>query len=64
MGKTSSAVKRKYNAKAYDSITFNVPKGGKDELKAFAAKQEESMAGLLWRLVQQEMKNVENNADD
>lgn len=35
MGKTSSAVKDRYNAKAYDSICVRVPK---DMAKAFRAK--------------------------
>jgi len=33
MGKTSAAVKRKYNNKAYDRIEINVPKGEKQILQ-------------------------------
>lgn len=36
MGKTSSAVKDRYNAKAYDEIKVRVPKGQKDEIKSHA----------------------------
>lgn len=36
MGKTSSAVKDKYNAKAYDEIKVRVFKGKKAEIKAIA----------------------------
>ena len=36
MGKTSSAVKRRYNDKAYDRIEVSVPKGEKEEIKAAA----------------------------
>lgn len=33
MSKTSSAVKDRYNAKAYDRITFRVPKGEKEKIE-------------------------------
>lgn len=33
MGKTSSSVKDKYNAKAYDDIRVRLPKGERDWLK-------------------------------
>lgn len=36
MGKTSSKVKDRYNAKVYDHITLRVPKGEKDRIKAHA----------------------------
>ena len=36
MGKTSSTVKDRYNAKAYDEIKVRVSKGQKDEIKAHA----------------------------
>ena len=36
MGKTSSAVKDRYNAKAYDEIKIRVPKGQKDLIQAHA----------------------------
>ncbi|MEG1519623.1 MAG: antitoxin [Clostridia bacterium] len=32
MGKTSSAVKKKYNVAHYDKIEFSVPKGDKEKL--------------------------------
>ena len=38
-GKTSTASKAKYNAKAYDEIKVRVHKGEKDEIKAFAASR-------------------------
>ena len=38
MGKTSAAVKNRYNSKAYDRIAVIVPKGDKDRLKEHAAK--------------------------
>ena len=36
MGKTSSVVKDRYNAKAYDEIKVRVEKGQKEEIKAHA----------------------------
>ena len=38
-GKTSTASKAKYNAKAYDESKVRVHKGEKDEIKAFAASR-------------------------
>lgn len=49
MGKTSSAVKDKYNAKAYDQIQFRVKKGRKAELQAHAASRGESLNAFLCR---------------
>jgi predicted HicB family RNase H-like nuclease len=36
MGKTSAAVKNKYNEKAYDRINLVVPKGQKAKIKEYA----------------------------
>ena len=36
MGKTSAAVKNRYNAKAYDRVGLVLPKGYKDTLKDHA----------------------------
>lgn len=38
MAKTSSAVKNRYNDKAYDRVTVIVPKGEKNKLKSHADK--------------------------
>ncbi len=57
MGKTSSAVKNRYNAKAYDAIPLRVPKGRKAEIKAFADAQGESVNGFLNRLIAEAMNN-------
>ena len=40
MGKTSSAVKDRYNSKAYDEIKVRVTKGQKEMIKAHAAKKD------------------------
>ena len=47
MGKTSSAVKNRYNAKAYDQIPVRVPKGRKADVEAYAKTQGESVNGLI-----------------
>jgi hypothetical protein len=44
---TSSAVKQKYNEKAYDQILFAVPKGVRNEFKAACEAAGESMASVL-----------------
>lgn len=40
MGKTSSVVKDRYNAKAYDEIKVRVEKGQKEAIKAHADKHD------------------------
>lgn len=47
MGKTSSAVKNRYNAKAYDQLPIRVPKGRKADIDAYAKAQGESVNGLV-----------------
>jgi predicted HicB family RNase H-like nuclease len=51
MGKTSSAVKARYNAKAYDEMKTRVPKGRKAEIQAHAEKQGESLNGFVVRAI-------------
>ncbi len=43
MGKTSSAVKNRYNAKAYDQLPIRLPKGQKATVEAAAADVGESV---------------------
>jgi len=55
MGKTSSAVKNRYNAKAYDQLPIRIPKGQKATVQAAADKAGESVnqytnAALLARM--------------
>lgn len=56
MGKTSSAVKDRYNAKAYDEIKVRVPKGHKDVVKAYAEKHRESLNGFIQRAIDETME--------
>ena len=56
MGKTSSAVKDKYNAKAYDEIKVRVFKGNKDKIKTHAESMGESVNGFINRAIDEAMK--------
>ena len=47
MGKTSSKVKDRYNAKAYDELKIRVPKGRKADIEAYAKDHSESVNGLV-----------------
>lgn len=56
MGKTSSKVKDRYNAKAYDELKIRVSKGNKDIIKAHAAEQGESLNGFVNRAIDETIK--------
>lgn len=53
MGKTSSAVKNRYNAKAYDQLPIRVPKGRKGTIEEYAKKEGISINGLVNRLLRE-----------
>ncbi len=55
MGRTSSTVKNRYNAKAYDRIQIVVPKGRKQAVEAHAASKGESVNGLVNGLLRADM---------
>ena len=55
VGKTSNAVKDRYNAKAYDDIRVRVPKGDKEKIQAFAEAQGETVNGFINRLIAEAM---------
>ncbi len=56
MGKTSSAVKDRYNAKAYDEIKVRVPKGRKEQINAHAEARGESLNGFIKRAIEEALK--------
>lgn len=56
MGKTSSAVKDKYNAKAYEEFKVRVFKGQKDKIKAHAESRGESVNGFIVRAIEAQME--------
>lgn len=70
MSRTSSAVKNRYNAKAYDRIQLVVPKGRKEAVEAHARAKGESVNGLVNELLRGDMglseaewKQGENTSD-
>lgn len=54
--KTSSVVKDRYNAKAYDEIKVRVAKGRKLSVKAHAAERGESVNGFIGRAIEETME--------
>jgi uncharacterized protein (DUF1778 family) len=62
MSKTSSAVKNKYNEKAYDRIALVVKKGEKEIISAHASRMGESTNGFITRAIF-ELIEKEKNAD-
>lgn len=55
MGKTSSAVKNRYNAKAYDRIILAVPKGEKEQYQKHAQQKSMSLTALIRELLKKDM---------
>lgn len=63
MSKTSSAVKNRYNDKAYDRINLTVPKGDKDKIKAHAEKYDGgSVNGFIQRAIREAIERDSQNA--
>ncbi len=62
MGKTSSKVKDKYNAKVYDELKVRVHKGDKDKIKAHAESQGESVNGFINRAIDETMQRDGSDA--
>ena len=56
MGKTSNAVKDRYNAKAYDDLRIRVPKGQKDAIKAHSEARGESVNAFVGRAISETME--------
>lgn len=64
MGRTSSIVKDRYNAKAYDEIKVRVDKGHKVEIQAHAAALGESLNGFIGRAIDETMERDGSGAAD
>lgn len=56
MGKTSSAVKNRYNDKTYDRINLTVYKGEKAIISEHAEKRGESVNGFIQRAIKETME--------
>ena len=61
MGRTSSAVKDRYNAKAYDEIKVRVNKGKKNAIKAHADSRGESVNSFIGRAIDEAMARDSEN---
>ncbi len=60
MGKTSTASKNKYNAKAYDQLRIVVKKGQREIIKAHAESKGLSVNGYINKLIAEDMeKNID-----
>lgn len=57
-GKTSTASKAKYNAKAYDEIKIRVHKGEKEEIKAFASSRGMSLNEFITAAIANAMNHA------
>lgn len=55
MGKTSAAVKYKYNSKAYDRLAISVKKGDRERIKSHAEHSGESLNAYVTRLIYTDM---------
>lgn len=56
MGKTSSKVKDRYNAKTYEEIKVRVYKGEKVKIKVHAEQRGESVNGFIKRAIDETME--------
>lgn len=61
MGKTSSAVKNRYNSKAYDKLGIMIKKGSKDRYKAYAEQQGKSLTSLIVELLERDILEHSSN---
>ena len=53
---TSTAVKRRYNDKAYDRIVITVKKGNAEKLSTYAASRGESRNAFILRAIEETMR--------
>lgn len=58
--KTSSAVKQRYNEKAYDRLAIAIPKGRKQAVEAHASTKGQSVNGLVNALLRADMGLTED----
>ena len=56
VSKAQQRAQNKWIAKAYDRINLTVPKGRKDEIKAHAEAQGESVNGFIGRAIDETME--------
>lgn len=49
---------KKYNEKAYDEIKVRVKKGSKDIIQKYAESRNETVNGMINRLIEKEIPNI------
>lgn len=54
-GKTSTASRNKYNAKAYDRLNLVVPKGQREQIQEYAKEHGMSLNGYINSLIKADM---------
>ena len=64
MGKTSSAVKDRYNAKAYDEMKVRVTKGNKELIQGHAEAHGESLNAFINRAITETMKRDNTTTEE
>ena len=64
MGRTSSAVKNRYNAKTYDTFRVFFKKGEKDKLRARAEARGESLNGFINRAIREAVERDNARTED
>ena len=47
-GNTSAAVRTRYNAKTYDTVSFRIPKGKREKIRQAADQAGQSMAEYIF----------------
>lgn len=57
------AANNRYTAKAYDRVSFLVPKGERERIKAHAASTGESVNAFIMRAVTQTMERDKKSAE-
>lgn len=62
--KTSSAVKNRYNAKAYDQLPIRVKKGKKSDLQAYVAQRGESLNGFVNRAIEEAIERDKQEGEN
>lgn len=64
MGRTSSTVKDRYNAKAYDEMKVRVAKGNKELIQDHAEAHGESLNAFINRAITETMERDNTTAEE
>lgn len=61
---TSTAVKNKWNSKAYDTLNIRVKKGQRESIKDYATSNGESLNGFVNRAIDEAMERGKGAQND